>query len=58
MYNKQADYSTHFGNVSYTNALQLYGSDIDLNLNYKRKIVNDVFVKIGPMLNLFGSLLF
>lgn len=42
---KQADYTTQFGTVSYQNALQLYGTSIGFDLGYRRSLNSGWFVK-------------
>jgi hypothetical protein len=46
-YNKQGEYSSQFGNVSYSNNLKLYGTDIGFKVDYKRMIYDKMFAKIG-----------
>jgi hypothetical protein len=41
---KQAEYTTQFGTVSYQNALQLYGTSVGFDLGYRRT-VNEWFIK-------------
>ena len=46
-YNKQGEYSSQFGNVSYSNNLKLYGANVGFNVDYKRMIYDKMFAKVG-----------
>lgn len=43
----KAEYSSRFGDVAYKSNLKLYATDVGFSINYKRKIYNNMFVKIG-----------
>jgi hypothetical protein len=47
IYNKQAEYSSQFGDVSYKNNLKLYGSDFGIKLDYKKLLSDNTFIKVG-----------
>ncbi|HEV8079675.1 MAG TPA: hypothetical protein VGP43_03110 [Chitinophagaceae bacterium] len=42
---KQADYTTRFGTVSYQNTLQLYGTSIGFDIGYKQILKGSWFVR-------------
>jgi hypothetical protein len=44
-YDKQAAYTTRFGNVSYQNVLQLFGTSIRAGFSYKKPLKNSWFLK-------------
>jgi hypothetical protein len=47
IYNTQGKYSTHYGNVSYTNNLALYGTNRGFHIDYKRLLYGKTYFKIG-----------
>ncbi len=47
VYNTQGKYNSQFGNVSYTNNLKLYGTNLGFHLDYKRLLYGKTYLKIG-----------
>ncbi len=43
----QAKYSSRFGNVSYTNNLQLYGTNFGFTVDYKKLLPFNTYLKLG-----------
>ena len=42
---RQAHYTTRYGDVSYQNALKLYGTSIGVDLGFKKPLKNNCFIK-------------
>ena len=47
VYNTQGKYTSQFGNVSYTNNLKLYGTNLGFKIDYKRLLYGKTYFKAG-----------
>lgn len=43
----QGNYTSQFGNVSYTNNLKLYGTNRGFKIDYKRRLFGRSYFKVG-----------